>query len=239
MPSNLYLIPNTLGGDRIQSIIPQDVFDLVRPIRFFFVEEIKSARRLLKKMDREFPIDECTFYKIGKNSKLDSFNTLRLLNEKNISAGVISEAGCPGVADPGGELVSISHQLNIKVIPLVGPSSILLALMASGFSGQNFSFHGYLPKDRKERIRKLKQLEIDTRKYGRTNIFMDAPYRNMHVYEDLLVELNKITMLSIACNLTMPNSMIKTQSIEMWQKTKHLDLNKKPVLFILGANVND
>ena len=235
MSSKLYLIPNTLGGEKIESVLPPEVSEVVSPLRVFFIEEIRSARRLLKKMDKDFPINECEFYDIGKNSKEDFFALLFKLNKNKQSIGVISEAGCPGIADPGAELVSICHQLNIPVVPLVGASSVFLALMASGFSGQNFCFHGYLPKDRKLRIRKIKQMEMDTRKNSTTNIFMDAPYRNMHVYEDLLAETNNLTLLSISCNLTLPNSFIKTQSIEMWKKEKNISLNKKPALFLFGS----
>tara|TARA_B100001758_G_scaffold245763_1_gene259411 strand:+ start:287 stop:997 length:711 start_codon:yes stop_codon:yes gene_type:complete len=233
MKSQLFLIPTTLGGDEVSLVIPNDVIDIVKNLRIFFVEEIKSARRFLRKVDRNFPIDDCTFYNIGKKNKKDYLQTLLTISENKYDFGVMSEAGCPGVADPGAMIASLSHDLNIHVTPLVGPSSILLALMASGFSGQNFSFHGYLPKERNHRIKKIKEMEIDSRKNKRTNIFMDTPFRNMHVLEDVLSSLNKDTLLSVSCNLTLPDALSKTMSIEKWKKTNY-NFNKKPALFIIG-----
>ncbi|MBM3186660.1 MAG: SAM-dependent methyltransferase, partial [Bacteroidetes bacterium] len=152
----LYLIPNTLGGETIYDLIPIDVINIVKDLRIFAVEEIKSARRLLRKMDREFPIDESTFFLMNKHSGEKTLMEVLLKLTKGENVGVLSEAGCPGVADPGADLVNLAHSQGIEVVPMVGPSSFLLALMGSGFSGQQFAFHGYLPKDRKDRIRKLK-----------------------------------------------------------------------------------
>ena len=149
------------------------------------------------------------------------------------NVGVISDAGCACVADPGAEIVSLAHSQKIAVIPFVGPSSILLALMGSGFSGQNFSFHGYLPKDRKERIRTLKTYEFDSRKKGYTQIFMDTPYRNMNVLEDLLNELADHTQLCIASNITLHNQRIRTMSVEDWRENAY-DLSKSPCVFLIG-----
>ena len=233
MNSQLYLIPTTLGGDDVSLVIPNDVVDIIKNLRIFFVEEIKSARRFLRKVDRNFPIDDCSFFNIGKKNKKDYLQTLLTISQNKSNFGVMSEAGCPGVADPGALIVSLSHDLNIHVTPLVGPSSILLALMASGFSGQNFSFHGYLPKERNYRVKKIKDLEIDSRKNKRTNIFMDTPFRNMHVLEDILSSLNKDTLLSVSCNLTLPDAISKTMSIEKWKKTNY-NFNKKPALFLIG-----
>lgn len=161
---SLYIIPNTLGGESIQDIIPQEVILKASGIRHFIVENLKSSRRLLRKMDRQFPIDESMFIEMNKRStEQDTMKGLHWLIEGH-DVGVISDAGCACVADPGADIVSLAHSQKIAVIPFVGPSSILLALMGSGFSGQNFSFHGYLPKDRKERIRTLKTYEFDSRK---------------------------------------------------------------------------
>ena len=157
----LYILPNTLGGESISDIIPNDVVEQAVSLRHFVVENIKSARRVLRKMDREFPIDESMFIEMNKRStEQDTMKSLQWLIAGN-DVGVISDAGCACVADPGAEIVSLAHSQKIAVIPFVGPSSILLALMGSGFSGQSFSFHGYLPKDRKERIRTLKTYEFD------------------------------------------------------------------------------
>ena len=155
-----------------------------------------------------------------------------LIKGENI--GIISEAGCPGVADPGAELVALAHTQNIKIVPLVGPSSILLALMASGFSGQEFSFHGYLPRERKDRIKKLKDFEMDTKRNGKTHIFMDTPFRNMHVLEDMLNDLGDNTQLCIASNVTLLTEQIKTMSIKDWRENAY-DIGKIPAIFLIGT----
>lgn len=229
----LYLIPNTLGGESIQQIIPQDVVNLAIELRHFAVEDIKSARRLLRKFDRSFPIDESTFFHISKKKKQD--NIPSILNELRAgnSVGIISDAGCAGIADPGAELVAAAHEEELRIEPLVGPSSILLALIASGFNGQDFAFHGYLPKDRKDRINKMKDFEGDTRRNNRTHIFMDTPFRNMNVLDDLLNELADHTMLCVASDITMRSENIQTLSIKEWRKRAY-DLNKRPTIFIIG-----
>jgi 16S rRNA (cytidine1402-2'-O)-methyltransferase len=229
----LYILPNTLGGESISDIIPNDVVEQAISLRHFVVENIKSARRVLRKMDREFPIDESMFIEMNKRStERDTMKSLQWLIAGN-NVGVISDAGCACVADPGAEIVSLAHSQKIAVIPFVGPSSILLALMGSGFSGQNFSFHGYLPKDRKERIRTLKTYEFDSRKKGYTQIFMDTPYRNMNVLEDLLNELADHTQLCIASNITLHNQRIRTMSVEDWRENAY-DLSKSPCVFLIG-----
>jgi 16S rRNA (cytidine1402-2'-O)-methyltransferase len=230
---SLYIIPNTLGGESIQDIIPQEVILKASGIRHFIVENLKSSRRLLRKMDRQFPIDESMFIEMNKRStEQDTMKGLHWLIEGH-DVGVISDAGCACIADPGADIVSLAHSQKIAVIPFVGPSSILLSLMGSGFSGQNFSFHGYLPKDRKERIRTLKTYEFDSRKKGYTQIFMDTPYRNMNVLEDLLNELADHTQLCIASNITLHNQRIRTMSVEDWRENAY-DLSKSPCVFLIG-----
>ena len=229
----LYILPNTLGGESISDIIPNDVVEQAVSLRHFVVENIKSARRVLRKMDREFPIDESMFIEMNKRStEQDTMKSLQWLIS-GYDVGVMSDAGCACVADPGAEIVSLAHSQKIAVIPFVGPSSILLALMGSGFSGQNFSFHGYLPKDRKERIRTLKTYEFDSRKKGYPQIFMDTPYRNMNVLEDLLNELADHTQLCIASNITLHNQRIRTMSVEDWREHAY-DLSKSPCVFLIG-----
>ena len=229
----LYLIPNTLGGESIEDIIPQAVREDATSLRHFMVENLKSARRLLRKMDRQFPIDESLFIEMNKRStEKDTMTSLQWLIEgKNV--GVISDAGCACVADPGADIVSLAHSQKITVIPLVGPSSILLSLMGSGFSGQKFSFHGYLPKDRKERIQTLKSYEFVARKKGYTQIFMDTPYRNMNVLEDLLNELADHTQLCIASNVTLHNQRVRSMSVLDWRENAY-DLSKSPCVFLIG-----
>lgn len=230
---NLYIIPNTLGGESIEHIIPSEVTLKASGIRHFIVENLKSSRRLLRKMDRQFPIDESLFIEMNKRSTdQDSMKGLHWLIEGQ-DVGVISDAGCACVADPGADIVSLAHSQKIPVIPLVGPSSILLSLMGSGFSGQQFTFHGYLPKDRKERIRTLKTYEFEARKKGYTQIFMDTPFRNMNVLEDLLNELADHTQLCIASNITLHNQRIRSMSVEDWRENAY-DLSKSPCVFLIG-----
>lgn len=229
----LYLLPTLLGGENTQEVIPAEVVQLTTGLRYFVVENIKTARRYLRKLDREFPIDDSTFFVLNK--KTDPSELKRFLNPaiNGENIGVMSEAGCPGVADPGAGIVALAHALGVSVKPTVGPSSILLTIMGSGFSGQEFAFHGYLPKDRKDRIRKLRDFEADTRRTGKTNLFMDTPFRNMHVLEDLLNELNDETMLCIASNLTMNDERICSLSVQDWRVHAY-DLNKKPTIFAIG-----
>ncbi len=229
----LFLVPNTLGGESLNDIIPKDVIDLVKDLRHFAIEEIKSARRLLRKMDREFPIDESVFLPLTKKSSIEDLLGIIALLKEGHNVGIISEAGCPGIADPGGALVSLAHSKKIEILPLVGPSSILLALMGSGFSGQQFCFHGYLPKERKDRIRKIKDFEGDARRNGITHIFMDTPFRNMNVLDDLLNELADTTQICIASNLTLNDQKISTMSVKDWREHAY-DLNKIPAMFLIG-----
>jgi len=228
---SLFLIPNTLGSgtDKYAS---KYLVQMVHSIEIFFVEEIKSARRLLRQLGVERPLDEMDFHMLNEHTGDQDLTPLLepLLAGKNV--GLISEAGVPCVADPGSDMVSLAHAAGIRVVPLVGPSSILLALMASGFNGQRFSFNGYLPRERSERIRKIKQLE-QLANGGHTQIFMDAPYRNNHVLEDLLLNCKPETLLCIASNITCDNERINTKSISDWTVRKP-DLNNIPVMFLIG-----
>jgi len=227
------MLPTLLGGENAADVIPNEVLNRTTQLRCFVVENIKTARRYLRKLDREFPIDDSTFFILNK--KTDPAEIRKFLKPalQGEDIGVLSEAGCPGIADPGAALVSVAHEMSIQVKPLVGPSSILLSVMGSGFSGQEFAFHGYLPKDRKDRIRKLRDFEGDTRRTGMTHLFMDTPFRNMNVLEDLLNELNDETMLCIASNLTMPDERIRSMSVKDWRENAY-DLNKKPTIFAIG-----
>lgn len=235
MKNKLYLIPTTLGGETVNDIIPIDVQDKIKELRHFVVEDIKSARRFLRKIDRTFPIDESTFSILNK--KTDPADIYKYLSpiKAGHDIGVLSEAGCPGVADPGASIVNLAHTKNIEVVPFVGPSSILLSLMASGFSGQNFTFHGYLPRERKDRVRTLKHYESETRRNGITNIFMDTPFRNMNVLDDLLNELSDTTEICIACNVTTFTQRIQTMTVKSWREIA-FDLSKKPTIFIIGKS---
>ncbi len=229
----IYLIPTTLGGETTNDITPEAVRAQVIELRCFIVESVKSARRYLRKLDRTFPIDDCRFFELNKKTDAGAIYSYIKPAKEGENIGVLSEAGCPGVADPGAAVVRLAHEENIRVQPFVGPSSILLALMGSGFSGQNFAFHGYLPKDRKDRIREMKNFEGDTRRNGATHLFMDTPFRNMNVLDDLLNELSDNTMLCIASNITLPAESIKTMLIKDWRENAY-DLSKKPAIFAIG-----
>jgi len=228
----VYMIPTTLGDSTINSVIPKDVQQIIIDTKFFIVENIKTTRRFLKRVEREIDINELEFFVLNKHTspnELESFLN-PALEGNNI--GVISEAGCPGIADPGSDIVSIAHSKNIKVTPLVGPSSILLALIASGMNGQNFSFNGYLPKERNLRIRRIKEIERLAMQ-GVTQIFMETPFRNNHLIEDLLKQCSPNTTLCIAANISLENEFIKSKKISDW-KNNTPDLNKKPCMFLIG-----
>lgn len=231
--SRIYLIPTTLGDTPIERVIPTEVQDKVKTIRHFIVEDIKTARRYLRKMDRTFPIDETEFYILNKHTTEPEISVYMGKIPSNCDIGIMSEAGCPGVADPGAVIVKIAHEKGLEVIPFVGPSSILLGLMGSGFSGQNFSFHGYLPKERNLRIKKIMQLEKTTEKDGSTQIFMDTPFRNMNLLEDLLDKLKPDTLLCLASNITCNDAQIKTKTVARWKK-KIPNLQKVPCMFLIG-----
>jgi 16S rRNA (cytidine1402-2'-O)-methyltransferase len=227
----IFLIPNTIHGHE-DPVVP--VFAPgIEKVRVFFVEEIKSARRLLKKLNPHLSIDQCTFYDLNEHTSLkETQEHFKQAGDQDI--GIVSEAGCPCVADPGADLVLLAHKQGREIIPLVGPSSILLALMASGLSGQSFAFNGYLPKDKVERIKKLKDLEKRSVNEKQTQIFMEAPYRNQNLLADVLQNCHPQTLLSVAVDLMNPTQFIKTQSIREW-KTTAIDINKKPALFLLQA----
>jgi 16S rRNA (cytidine1402-2'-O)-methyltransferase len=226
----VYLIPSFLAEDAVETI-PLYVLNAVKNCQVIFAENERTARRFLKSMSKEIVIDDFEWYAIHKAEK-EQINTFRqkIKEEKNIA--IISEAGCPGVADPGQVLIYEAQKMNVAIKPLVGPSSILLALMASGLNGQHFSFEGYLPIDNAERIKKIKQLEDESSKKNCTQIFIETPYRNNKLFETVLQNCKPLTQLCIASELTSPNEWIRTKTIADWKKEK-TDLHKKPVIFLL------
>lgn len=230
----LYLIPITLGESPISQVIPEYNNTIINEIDVYIVENIKTARRFLKKAGILKPIDELTFFEINKRSNTSNYPTYikPLAEGKNI--GVLSEAGCPGVADPGAEIVALAQEQGYKVVPLVGPSSILLSLMASGFNGQSFCFNGYLPIEQKDRIYKLKDLERLAFREKQTQLFIETPYRNMPLFKDILATLNNNTKLCIAVDITSNTEEIYTKTIEDWKKETKIDLNKRPCIFLIG-----
>lgn len=229
----LYAMPTTLGSEDYRHVIPAEIVKTIIETRHFAVENIKTARRYLRKLDKSFPIDDSTFFILNKNSnESDCYPMLKPLNEGH-NIGILSEAGCPGIADPGSELIKLAHEKGHFVSPLTGPSSILLALIGSGFNGQNFAFSGYLPKERKDRVRKLKYFENTVKRENQTQVFMDTPFRNIHVLEDLLNELADDTKICIACDLTLPSERIQTMTVKNWRENA-FDISKKPTMFVIG-----
>jgi len=227
------MIPITLGETPINQVIPEFNNNIINEIDVYIVENIKTARRFLKRAGILKPINELSFFELNKKTKITELPTFLnpIAEGKNI--GVLSEAGCPGIADPGADIVALAQQQKIKVVPLIGPSSILLALMASGFNGQSFCFNGYLPKDQKDRTRKLKELEKTAKNRQQTQLFIETPYRNTHVLEDLLKNCFSSTKLCIAIDITLPSEQIYTKTIEEWKKTK-INLQKRPCIFLIG-----
>ena len=229
----LYLLPNLLGETTVERVIPGDVIDVIKNIRIFATENVKNTRRYLKKIDKAINIDELTFLDLNEHSDIKDIETY-IPYLKDNDMGIISEAGCPGIADPGAELVALAHRHNYQVVPLVGPSSILLALIASGCNGQNFSFNGYLPVNRPERVKTLKNYEKQSAAENRTQIFIETPYRNLQLLEDIVSSLSPVTRLTVACDITTENEYIKTMQVKDWKHEKP-DINKRPTIFILYA----
>jgi len=232
MTGKVYLIPTVLHDEALQTI-PSYILDAVKDCSIFFVEQEKTARRFLKKLWREMVIDDYQWFAIHKAEAEVRSQFVQLLKEgKNI--GIISEAGCPGVADPGQVLVEAAQAMNAVVKPLVGPSSILLALMASGMNGQCFQFHGYLPIDTAERKKKIKELETDSYKRNCTQLFIETPYRNNALINDLLQACKQETKLCIAVDITAANESIQTKTIQEW-KEQPVDIHKRLAIFLLHA----
>jgi 16S rRNA (cytidine1402-2'-O)-methyltransferase len=216
-----------------QHVLPAQVYSILSETRYFIVENIRTARRFMKQVNKEINIDDCTFFEINKRTKAQDLPTfLNPLTEGN-DVAVISEAGCPGVADPGADVVRIAHQKGFKVVPIVGPSSILLALMASGLNGQDFAFRGYLPVKPNERSKAIAQLEKTAKTTRQTQIFIETPYRNNQLVSDIIKVCAPTTHFCIAANITGEKEFIQTKTIQNW-KGKTPDLHKQPVIFLLG-----
>lgn len=232
MSASLFLIPVTLGDTDISQVLPSHNRTVILSIRYFIVENVRTARRFLKKTDPGIDIDELTFFTLNKHTSKEALSDyLKPIGEGH-SIGIISEAGCPAIADPGADIVAIAQQKQIKVVPLVGPSSILLALMASGFNGQSFAFHGYLPIETEDRIQKLKQLENRIYHEHQTQLFIETPFRNHKLLDDILKACKPSTRLCIAADITLETEYIRTKPISEWKKGLP-DLSKRPCIFLL------
>jgi 16S rRNA (cytidine1402-2'-O)-methyltransferase len=231
----LYLIPVTLGEDNITQVLPPDVVKVAQRLDNFVVESEKSARHFLSTIKTIRPVRELNLNLLNEHTEQKDVNALLapLLAGKDV--GLMSDAGCPGVADPGAKLVELAHQKGIRVIPFVGPSSILLSLMASGFNGQQFTFLGYLPVDKTQRNQKLKEIEKRSLTNKETQIFIETPYRNQHMLEAIMSVCQPNTKLCIACDVSLTTELISSKTIASWRKSPLPDLHKRPAIFLLLA----
>lgn len=232
MSGTLYLIPNLLGESTPERVLPAFNTKIINNIRYYIVENIRTTRRFLKKVDKNIDIDRLMFFELNQHTDPQIIGSYiePLLHGEDM--GIVSEAGCPAVADPGALVVELAQQKNIQVVPMVGPSSILLALMASGFNGQSFSFEGYLPIDNDKRIKRLKVLENRIYTENQTQIFIETPYRNNKIVQDFIAHCRPSTKLCIASEITTDNEFIKTKPLGRWKNTCP-DLSKKPTIFLL------
>ncbi len=228
----LFLLPITLGDNNPNEVIPSTVLMTITGLRHFIVENIRTTRRFLRKIDPTFPIDDSVFFELNQHTKPNEIDRFLLptLNGKDV--GIMSEAGVPGIADPGADVVSLAHKKGIRVVPLVGPSSILLGMMAAGLNGQSFAFNGYLPIKSDERAKKIKHFEQRSVTEKQAQMFIETPYRNMPLFSDLLKTCLPQTQLTIAADITLETEYIKTQTIEKWQKS-NIDLSKRPAVFVI------
>lgn len=231
MAGRIFLVPVMLGGDDYSYVIPEKVLSITRSLRLFVAEDLRSARRFLRMIDKEFPINETSFHELNEHTDDSEISAYLEPVLKGSDMGIMSEAGLPGIADPGAKLVALAHKRNIRVTPLSGPSSIILALISSGLNGQNFSFNGYLPVNPADRSATLRTLEKKARD-GFAQIFMETPYRNQRMVETILRTCSNETKLCIATDITLPDEKIKTMTISEWRKNVP-SINDHPAIFIL------
>lgn len=229
----LFLIPSFLANDT-QNYLPTIIKETISTTSYFLVENERTARRFISALNTGQNVRDLNFFRLDKRTKYRDLTEIFTKIPSNENVGVISEAGCPGIADPGALAVSWAHQKNIEVIALPGPSSIFLALMSSGFSGQQFAFHGYIPLKNPQRNNFLQKISEMVSKKGETQIFMETPYRNEQLFNDLIKELNPETLLCIASNLTAPDQFVKTQTVKLW-KNKKPAIQKIPTIFLIGV----
>lgn len=234
MTPALYLIPVTLGETEINQVLPSYNHDIIVEIKHFIVENIRSARRFLKKTEKAIDIDTLTFYELNRHTDRKFIGEYLEPLKRGEAVGIISEAGCPAIADPGADVVAIAQQRGYKVIPLVGPSSIIMSVMGSGFNGQSFAFNGYLPVEVPQRIKALKKLEQKVQNENQTQLFIETPYRNAKMIETILATLNPKTKLCIAAGITCAEEYIKTKTVAEWKKEKLPELGKIPAIFVIG-----
>lgn len=216
--ASLYLIPVTLGDTPVSQVLPQYNAEVIRGLSHFIVENIRSARRFLKAVDKSIDIDSLTFYELNQHTDRTGIECYLKPMDEGHSVGVISEAGCPAVADPGADVVAIAQRKGLKVVPLVGPSSIIMSVMAAGFNGQSFAFHGYLPIEDGARAKRLRELEARAYQESQTQLFIETPYRNLKMMQTLLSVLRPQTRICLAANITCQDENIRTRTVTEWKK---------------------
>lgn len=231
----LYLIPVPLGANAPAEVLPAPVLERTRALAHFVAEHAKTARAFLKAAGHPLPLQQIAIAELNEHTRDGELAALLAPLVAGHDLGLVSEAGCPAVADPGAQLVALAQREGIRIVPLVGPSSILLALMASGLSGQHFAFHGYLPAKDAERGKRLKELEAESRKHGRTQIFIETPYRNRQMFDALLAACAPQTRLCVATDLTLPDESVATRRIGEWRKQAPPDFERRPTVFLLLA----
>lgn len=230
----LYLIPNSLGSDDLNAILPQENFNIIKNIQTFIVENLRTARRFLSKAGHSGNIDKLDFFILNEHTNTNELSDYLETIKQGKDIGLLSDAGVPCVADPGADIVSMAQNQGIQVVPLVGPSSILMGLMASGFNGQNFAFVGYLPREQSERNKRIKELETRVYKEEQTQLFIETPYRNNQMFESLLGQCNPETKVCVACDITLNTEYIVTHKVKDWKKLKtKIDLKKRNTLFLI------
>ncbi len=233
MSGTLYLLPCPIGDTAPESVLPAANFEVMRSLDYFIVENVRSARRFLSRAGMK-PIDALEFTELNEHTRPGEVDAMLAPVREGRSAGVISEAGVPAVADPGAEIVAAAHRHGIRVVPLVGPSSILMALMASGANGQSWAFNGYLPVRDPERTRAIRQFERRAHSERQTQIFIETPYRSGRLFADFLAACAPETRLTVAADITAPDELIRTLTIAEWRRTPTPEIDKRPAIFILG-----
>ncbi|MFP4555606.1 MAG: SAM-dependent methyltransferase [Bacteroidales bacterium] len=234
MLGKLYLIPSTLGGDNPEDVIPSFVLNKLRELRCFLAEDIRTARRYLSRVGMPVPITELKFELLNKHTKQEDISKLLTPIMQGDDVGIVSEAGLPAVADPGANLIAVAHAKGIQIVPLTGPSSVTLALMASGLNGQNFAFVGYLPIKEPERSKQIRQLEKISGDFKQSQFFIETPYRNNQLMQALVSTLKPSTLIHVSCDLTLPSEFTVTKMAKEWKKEMP-DLHKRPSIFGIQA----
>ncbi len=238
MKGKIYLVPSYLGDTPSDKVFPAYNIAVIKQLHYFIVEDLRSARRFLKQIDKAIDIDQLTFFVLGKHTKPEDIPSFIAPAKQGNDMGIISEAGCPGVADPGADVVAIAHRNGLQVVPLVGPSSILMAMMASGMNGQNFAFVGYLPVDKAGNVKALRNLEERSMREKQTQILIETPFRNLKMFADMLFALRPTTRLCVACDISTDEEFIQTKTVKEWRSVAQPNIDKRQTILLIQASNN-